>query len=988
MKKAIKLTIAITLCFAMLFQSIGFAIATTVSTDLVWTVYSGGKIGTGGNVKSDASVEVVTDTIYAEADGDGDGQAFKLSANCYAQYVTCKLPVEANKYYDFSFNYYAGQLDSYGGVFSHVSISKDGAVIENYNPDYLAKVYRDFAYYTNKNNAMVATGLRTISGVTTGWNKMTVSFYSGNTTEIVFAVRPTVSTSIPTYIDNLKLSETTELAGANDMLSDATGVVYNMSSLTSFAETNKFPISTYTFAKNTTNYTAETDADGDGQVYTMSANCHAQYATMQIPVVKNQNYELKFKYHSNKIGSSNAMFSDIRVIEYGAANSYESAGNLAAINRDKKTGYLRNKNGVMVNTNINITEGTSTEKWNELTINFYSRNLTRVMLVLRPVLDGATELSIDDVSLTAVDSFTGSERMVSDITIYDYETNLLGKGGTVRKPEYGSSYSFVNDNLYTEADGDNDGEAYCFTGCSAQWPTAKLALKAKTHYNLTFKYKTDALDGVKGAFSDVIVLADGKSKNVVTDHLGFIGRDDAYYNNKNGTKIEFANRVNSNVKANEWNTMTVSFYSGDLTEALIAIRPTVATVYVDNIKLTEATLPSSNLYPSGWTVYQMGNANNATDGVWEHNTAVISESTEIVHSTDIDGKSIVLGSGTYAQYPTLPLKVEKNKYYTLKFYYYSNKVNTGDNNKVFSDIYVATPGITSLKNSAIAHATTAADGTVYKNGEPITVAGFTAKGATAGAWNEVKVSFYSGNNDSVRLAVRPAVNDSTTVYLDDITLNNISVSTSYNQKAAIRTADNTDSENIKANGLRIYNAIQADWLSDTEGNIVEYGAIAIRQGYMEKKFADKTAPDMDMLSLAGQGVGIGVAYRAEGVTTITGSRMMNIHWEKDNADDIFNKHIFTTYLTGIAEANYGEEYLVRSYAIDANGKIYYGETSSISIFKVAQAISNANNAENTYDNEAFKSFVIDSGLSNTYAQWCADNSLEVGGLYTSLTTME
>ena len=62
---------------------------------------------------------------------------------------------------------------------------------------------------------------------------------------------------------------------------------------------------------------------------------------------------------------------------------------------------------------------------------------------------------------------------------------------------------------------------------------------------------------------------------------------------------------------------------------------------------------------------------------------------------------------------------------------------------------------------------------------------------------------------------------------------------------------------------------------------------------MEKKFADKTAPDMDMLSLAGQGVGIGVAYRAEGVTTITGSRMMNIHWEKDNADDIFNKHIFT-----------------------------------------------------------------------------------------------
>ncbi len=990
MKKHFKTLLSVLLVFAMLFSVTSVSFAETTEEDgLNWTVYSGGKLGTGGNVKADASVDVVTDVVYDAEDGDGDGEAYRLSANCYAQYVTCKLPVEANKYYEVSFNYYTGKLDGSGGAFSHVIVSKDGAAIKDYNSDYLAEVYRNFAYYTNKNGAMVSTNLRTTNNVTTNWNKMTVSFYSGNATEVVLAMRPTVGTDILTYVDNLQVNEVEVLAGADDILSDATAVVYSMSNLSSFADTNKFSVATYTFAKNTTNYTDETDADGDGQVYSMSANCYAQYATMQIPVSKNQNYKLSFKYHSTALDGAKAMFSDIRVIEYGAANSYDAKGNLAAINRDKKTGYSYNKNGVAVNTKINITEGTKTDDWNELTIDFYSRELSYVMLVLRPTVQ--VSVSIDDVSLTAVDSFTGSERIVNDFTIYNNETTILGTGGSVRPSTWGQSrweYVTSEENLYVGAGADNDGEGYLFDTLG-QWAVTKVPVKANTYYNLTFKYFGTELDGYQwgddGMFSDVIVLPDGKAKNVVTDHLAYIGRNDAYYNNKNGAKIESENRVNSSVKANQWNEMSLSFYSGALTEVLLALRSTVATVYVDCIKLaTASTLPNANLFPSGWTVYQMGNEGQGTDGVWEHTTAVIGESTEIIHSADGDGKSVVLGANTYAQYPTLPLITEKNKYYTLEFYYLSTAVNTGDNNKVFSDIYISNGNISSLKSSAIAHATTAADGSVIKNSETITVSGFTTRGATANEWQKVKITFYSGENESVRFAVRPAVSADTLVYIDDITLNDISVSTAYNQKAAIRVASNTDSVNVTQNGLRVYNSIQCDWLNEAEGNIVEYGSMVVRKGYLEENYENIDELDMEEIFLADGGIKTGVAYRAEGAETITGSGAVSLLWEENNTDDIFGKKVFTSYLTNISEKYYGDDYLIRAYAIDAEGNIFFGEITSVCIFDVAQAISEANSFENTFDNAAFSAFVIESGLQAEYEAWCSENALDVGGLYQSL----
>ena len=985
MKKHFKILLSAMLILALLLSSVTASFAEADNSgELNWIAYNSGKLGTGGAVNSGAKVELATDNVYTGEDGDGDGTAYKLLGNCFAQYVTCKLPVEQGKYYEISFNYFTGKNDGAGGAFSHVIVSKDGAEIKDYNNDYHAEVYRDFAFFKNKNNALVKNDLRTTKNVTTGWNKMTVYFYSGNLNEVVLALRPTVGTDVPTYVDNLKIYEIAEPDGSDDILSDATAVVYNMSGLNSFANTNKFG-NTYSFAKNTTNYTAETDADGDGEVYTMSANCHAQWATMQIPVQKNQNYELTFKYHANKVGSNNAMFSHIRVIEYGAVNAYGANGNLASIGRDEKAGYFVNKNKVKVDAKINITEGTTTESWNEIKINFYSRELTYVMLVLRPVIDNQTAVSIDDVNLKTVDSFVGSERYASDFTVYENGTTILGTGGTVRPAGWGQSrWEYVADEnlLYKGEGADNDGEGILLD-TSAQWAVAKMPVKTNTYYNLTFKYFGEALDGYQwgddGMFSDVIVLPDGKAKNVASDHLGYLGRNAAYYNNKNGTQIDFTNRINSNVKANEWNEVTIPFYSGNLSEVLLAIRSTVAIVYIDNIKLSAvSTLPSGNLFPNGWTVYKMESV-----GAEEHTTAVVGDSTEFVHSEGGDGKSVALMPSTYAQYAAMPMATEKNQYYTLEFYYLSDAINTAwGNNYILSHIYVSAGATGNLADTALAAANTDYNGTVKKNGVGISVPGFTTKGVQPNEWVKAKITFYSGDNTQVRFAVRPAVNDKTTVYLDDITLNKVSISTAYNNMAAVREAKDS---NIGKNGLRVYNSVQTDWLNEAEGNIVEYGSIAVKEEYLAEAYEDKAAPDMSMIIANDKKLGLGVAYRAEGATTVTGSDAKNIHWEENNTDDIFARKVFTSYLTGISKENYGKNYLIRTYAIDAEGNIFYGDTVSVCIFDVVWAISVANNSENVADNDAFKSFVIDSGVQAEYEAWCTENSRDFGGLYNALT---
>lgn len=95
-------------------------------------------------------------------------------------------------------------------------------------------------------------------------------------------------------------------------------------------------------------------------------------------------------------------------------------------------------------------------------------------------------------------------------------------------------------------------------------------------------------------------------------------------------------------------------------------------------------------------------------------------------------------------------------------------------------------------------------------------------------------------------------------------------------------------------------------------------------------------------------------------------------------------YIFTSYLTSIPKKNYGSDISVRTYAIDKNGNVYYGEAVSVSVFEVANAIDNANTADGSAQSEtdinAFYAFVSDA-KAEEYAAWCTENALTPGALY-------
>ena len=198
--------------------------------------------------------------------------------------------------------------------------------------------------------------------------------------------------------------------------------------------------------------------------------------------------------------------------------------------------------------------------------------------------------------------------------------------------------------------------------------------------------------------------------------------------------------------------------------------------------------------------------------------------------------------------------------------------------------------------------------------------------------------------------------------------------------AAIRAASNTDG-NIQKNGLRVYNTIEKDLLCD----VVEYGTIVVRKDYLQKannfgwkgtNLAGQTfaEPTVEMYGIGG--IGFGVAYRKAGAATATGSSAVEpILWR----DDLNGVAMYTAFATGIAEDYYGDAYLYRSYAVLTNDAVVYGRTVEVSVFDVANAISNAETAPEV-DTAAFYAFVNEN-TGAAYESWCTKNGKETGRLY-------
>ena len=417
--------------------------------------------------------------------------------------------------------------------------------------------------------------------------------------------------------------------------------------------------------------------------------------------------------------------------------------------------------------------------------------------------------------------------------------------------------------------------------------------------------------------------------------------------------------------------------------------------------ITDTAKKSAEHYEQAdrWYIFS-GNADKTNSyyndiGLKQAKGYAIEESTT-VYNEQLGDSTKALKLDTYGQFAATKMAVKPNQYYNLEFYYSADKITSSG---IFDYVAVTAPDAKISKDTLKNLAFVGSDIFELNNQDYYS---YTVKDSVASpnkqklennlGWYKMVLTFYSGENSEVMFSLRSGVIEDTTnnkyyAYIDGISLYQSGVETAYNSKAAIRFAGLTDSGNITTkNGLRIYNSIKTDWLGGIEDEIVEYGSIVIREGYMNSKFPEKDAPDLDMLSLKGKGVGQGVAYskgKGESEYCTVNSPVRETLWEVNKP--IFNQKIFTTYVTGIAEDKYDDEHLITSYAITSDGSVYYGAVASVSVFKVAYAIDHDTNTTAStykYSKAAFDYFVNSSqATKDSYKNWCDAAGLETGNLF-------
>lgn len=165
-------------------------------------------------------------------------------------------------------------------------------------------------------------------------------------------------------------------------------------------------------------------------------------------------------------------------------------------------------------------------------------------------------------------------------------------------------------------------------------------------------------------------------------------------------------------------------------------------------------------------------------------------------------------------------------------------------------------------------------------------------------------------------------------------------------------------------GIRVKNSLS---LKEFENkNIVTYGAIATRKARLARGEA---------FTLDTEAKVVGIAYNTdeESGFDLVATPILRQQTEDEN--------IFSAVLINIPQTYYDDLYLVRSFAIDVNGNIYYGEVTELSVFDVVYSILSSGSADdkvtaNSVVNEIIAADQSDEAdLITTYAQWCQNNNL-------------
>lgn len=966
MKKQLRIFLAALLCITLLGSLLSVATAATPTApgggELNWVTYENSTTYLGANGKTCNYVTVTSDTenVYTEDGADDDGSSLKFTGG-YAQWITAKIGFETDTYYQLSFYYKSSAVSSYKAVFSNVGVVTDGGSKSDVT-DYLGYIDSDEAYYINQYGNPISLGDSVTAGdhvSTIAWNKMTVSFYSGNLTEGLFVFRPVGDATAPVYIDALNLTKVDTLADSDKFLNSWVG--YNMST-EYFGGDSASINSNVEIAKSD-----EQDHDQDGSSLKISGG-YAQWVAGSISVKKNCYYELSFYYYAPDFNSANtAAFSHFLVSSVGGAK-YDGC---IAIMEDKATTYSV-KNGRTVTRDFGTATNAAITQWTKLTLTFYSGDLSNVLMVLRPTNASQDPIYIDNISLVEASTIPGEVGTVYDWTMYDNTTTKIGTGGTERT----SSYT-IGDEAYSSADADGDGTVLKVTGGYAQWVSAKVAVEKNSCYKLTGYYAATAFNADGGVFSDMIIIPDGGDK---TD--GRISTIDAtaghaYYLDETGEKVAVRDVSTSSVNQSGWNAFELYFYSGDAEWVWASFRPngTDTVVYFDAIAVSEIeALPE----PDPWAVYNT--YNNTIIGTGAPTKSHVTETTEKYYDGadgDGDNTSYQISKDSYAMYAGYNLKFKANTYYELTAYYLP-ETSTG---AVFSHIKIAKDGITMGDETGTDNLSTLprdSDAFYYDaNGEKVTLTGLRHTGAVANQWNKMTITFYSGSLTKAMLVLRPVLaNDS--IYIDAIQLTEI-VPASDTVMSDARNSMRTEGNQA----LRYKFDIDKAALEASYGSysITEYGYIAVRDKYLDQGALTFTAGALNNAYAVS-----GVAYnKADGTDVIFSTT------DTTKTVSVALTNIGVDTSTGVIDYDaYGSGYTVRPYYILTGEKgdtIYaYGDTYSASVFATVQYIVNEENTDvDPTDRDAINNNVLDVVASDAdtttdmtvrdyYDAWIAANN--------------
>lgn len=330
---------------------------------------------------------------------------------------------------------------------------------------------------------------------------------------------------------------------------------------------------------------------------------------------------------------------------------------------------------------------------------------------------------------------------------------------------------------------------------------------------------------------------------------------------------------------------------------------------------------------------------------------------------------------------SLPLYVKPSTTYRITFYMNNNNVagngnanylsaavlttlNIGWNGQLDSEGNIVTANQTCVSFAAQSGA---GDYAAAITNNVFALEGLGKKMVTASTeWQKCEMTFTTSENAANHVVYLSLGSPSGTFYIDDISLVDTSagmittgITTAYNNLAALRTSAASDTGK---NGLRVYNKILKQFIIDK--NIVEYGSIVTLESKINAAIGELTFEN-------------GSGTYVTGISWNQQTQATPILWEQDDT-----ANVYTAYLTGIPTHRYDDNYVIRAYAKDENGVVFYGKELKISVFDIVYAIDCGNGVASVteQDKAAFTVFAEGTDMYASYDTWLKQNLKMPGSL--------